>query len=185
MTRQFIVVEAEREKDFKGIIKCYEKIKDQCVNVYTFNCVFGKGGIVSYEDKIEGDLKTPSGIYSLGFVFGYGEKPNTNMAYVKITEEDKWIDDPEHPLYNSLVRGATDARSYEIMKRTDNLYKLGIAINYNTEPVIKNKGSAIFIHIWKDCETPTEGCIALDETCIKYIIEWLDPVKKPLILIKK
>jgi L,D-peptidoglycan transpeptidase YkuD (ErfK/YbiS/YcfS/YnhG family) len=34
-------------------------------------------------------------------------------------------------------------------------------INYNRNPVIKNNGSAIFIHIAKNNYKPTKGCIAL------------------------
>ncbi|MCX7966202.1 MAG: L,D-transpeptidase family protein [Syntrophorhabdaceae bacterium] len=185
MERQFIVVEAKGIKDFRANIRCYEKKEGECRNVYTFDCVVGKEGIVSYEKKREGDGATPSGIYTLGFVFGYGEKPFTKMMYERLTEEDKWIDDPEHPMYNMFLRGNTDAKSYEIMKRTDDLYKLGIVVNFNREPVIKNKGSAIFIHIWKDRDTPTHGCIALDEESLKDIIEWLDPHKKPVIVIKQ
>jgi len=185
MTLQIIVVKANSNKDFRGILECYEKQKDKWINVFNCECVFGKKGIVPYEKKMEGDTATPSGIYSLGFVFGYGDKVDTRMRYVRLTDEDKWIDDPEHPFYNHFIRGSTDAKSYEIMKRTDNLYKLGIVINYNTDPVKKNKGSALFIHIWKDRKTPTKGCIAIDEQNIESIIQWLDPNKRPVILIKQ
>ena len=43
------------------------------------------------------------------------------------------------------------------MKRDDNLYKYGIIIEYNTNPVIKGNGSAIFMHIWKGENVPTAG----------------------------
>jgi len=185
MTLQIIVVRAKDYKDFRGILECWERQKDKWISIFNCECVLGKNGIVSYEKKMEGDMATPSGMYSLGFIFVYGDRPDTKMRYVRLTDEDKWIDDPEHPLYNHFVRGSTDARSYEIMKRLDNLYKLGIVINYNTGPVKKNKGSAIFIHIWKDKETFTKGCIAIDEQNIKSIIQWLDPDKNPVILIKE
>ena len=38
---------------------------------------------------------------------------------------------------------------------------LFLVLNYNTNPVIKNKGSAIFLHITKDFYKKTKGCIAL------------------------
>jgi len=34
-------------------------------------------------------------------------------------------------------------------------------LNYNTNPIIKNKGSAIFIHVAKNSYKKTKGCIAL------------------------
>ncbi len=33
--------------------------------------------------------------------------------------------------------------------RKDNIYDLIVVLNYNMNPIIKNKGSAIFIHIAK------------------------------------
>ena len=33
--------------------------------------------------------------------------------------------------------------------------------NYNMSPTIKNKGSAIFIHVTKQNYKKTEGCVAL------------------------
>jgi L,D-peptidoglycan transpeptidase YkuD (ErfK/YbiS/YcfS/YnhG family) len=37
-------------------------------------------------------------------------------------------------------------------------------------PVIKNKGSAIFIHIAKKRFQPTEGCIAISKKNLLYLI---------------
>ena len=69
-----------------------------------------------------------------------------------------------------------------MMKRDDNLYKYGIVIEYNTDPVIKGNGSAIFLHIWKNESIPTAGCVAVSEENLIKIIEWLDPVASPLII---
>ena len=41
-------------------------------------------------------------------------------------------------------------------------------INYNTDPVIPGKGSAIFLHVCKDDFAATEGCIAVEK---KVLIE--------------
>ena len=38
---------------------------------------------------------------------------------------------------------------YENFYRRDHIYDLIVTINYNTNPIIKKKGSAIFIHISK------------------------------------
>ncbi len=47
------------------------------------------------------------------------------------------------------------------MYRNDNIYDALIVLNYNMKPIIKNKGSAIFIHIANKRFKPTEGCVAL------------------------
>ena len=48
-------------------------------------------------------------------------------------------------------------------------------LNYNTNPIIKNKGSAIFIHIAKKKYKKTKGCIALKK---KHLIHILSSIKK-------
>jgi L,D-peptidoglycan transpeptidase YkuD (ErfK/YbiS/YcfS/YnhG family) len=59
------------------------------------------------------------------------------------------------------------------MKRPDHLYKYGIVIQYNSDPVVKGKGSAIFIHVQRKPKSPTAGCIAIEEHDIKNLIEWV------------
>jgi L,D-peptidoglycan transpeptidase YkuD (ErfK/YbiS/YcfS/YnhG family) len=48
-------------------------------------------------------------------------------------------------------------------------------LNYNTNPVIKNKGSAIFIHVTKKNYKTTAGCIALKRSDL---INLLQIIKK-------
>jgi L,D-peptidoglycan transpeptidase YkuD (ErfK/YbiS/YcfS/YnhG family) len=52
--------------------------------------------------------------------------------------------------------------THEKLYRKDNVYDLVIVLNYNIKPTIKNKGSAIFIHITKNTYKKTKGCIALN-----------------------
>ena len=47
------------------------------------------------------------------------------------------------------------------------IYDILIILNFNTNPVIKNKGSAIFIHIARRNYPPTKGCIAIKKNDIK------------------
>jgi L,D-peptidoglycan transpeptidase YkuD (ErfK/YbiS/YcfS/YnhG family) len=110
----------------------------------------GKNGFALPGEKREGDGKTPSGIFSLKRTFGYDKTINTKMPFRQATEEDLWVDDPNAPDYNQWVKqGETSAASYEKMRREDDQYKYGIVIEYNTDPVIKGHGSAIFFHVWK------------------------------------
>jgi len=68
------------------------------------------------------------------------------------------------------------------MKRDDNLYEYGIVIEYNTEKVEKGKGSAIFFHLW-GWPCTTTGCVALEKRNIRKILKWLDPARKPVVVI--
>jgi L,D-peptidoglycan transpeptidase YkuD (ErfK/YbiS/YcfS/YnhG family) len=143
----------------------------------------GKNGFALPGEKREGDGKTPSGIFSLKHTFGYDKTVETKMPYRQATEEDLWVDDPNAPDYNQWVKqGETNATSYEKMKREDDQYKYGIVIEYNTDPVIKGHGSAIFFHVWKGKGFPTAGCVAVSEEDMIKIFEWLDPNAFPLII---
>lgn len=143
----------------------------------------GKNGFALAGEKREGDGKTPSGIFSLKRTFGYHKTVRTRMPYRQASEEDLWVDDPNATDYNQWVKqGETGAASYEKMKREDGQYKYGIVIEYNTDPVIRGHGSAIFFHVWKRKDSPTAGCVAVSEEDIIKIFEWLDPDAFPLII---
>jgi L,D-peptidoglycan transpeptidase YkuD (ErfK/YbiS/YcfS/YnhG family) len=64
---------------------------------------------------------------------------------------------------------------HEKLFRNDRIYDLIIVLNYNMSPVIKNKGSAIFIHIAKNNYNKTKGCIALKK---KDLIEIVSKIKR-------
>jgi len=146
--------------------------------------VIGKNGFAPPGEKREGDGKTPSGIYPLKMTFGYDKSIKTKMPYRQALADDIWIDDANADDYNRWVKKeATHAKSYEKMRRDDNLYKYGIIIEYNTNPVIKGYGSAIFFHAWGGNDITTEGCVAVSEENIIKILEWLDPKAEPLIII--
>ncbi len=145
----------------------------------------GRNGFAAAAEKRESDGRTPMGIYPLGLVFGYGGTVDSRMPYRQMTAQDIWVDDPCSPDYNRLKKkGETRARSFEDMVLPDHRYRYGIVVEYNTSPVVPGRGSAIFIHIWKDETTATSGCVALSEQNILKLIRWLDPAHKPLIVIE-
>ena len=76
--------------------------------------------------------------------------------------------------YNQQIK-LPNKFSHEKLFRNDNLYDLVIVLNYNINPTIKNKGSAIFIHIAKNSYKKTNGCIALKK---KHLIELITKMKK-------
>jgi len=145
--------------------------------------VIGRNGFAPAGEKREGDGRSPSGIFPLKLVFGYGETSPTRMPYRQAREEDLWVDDPESPDYNRWVeRGVTAAASFERLRRDDDLYKYGIVIGYNTDPVVKGHGSAIFLHVWRGRHSPTAGCVAVSEDDLLRILAWLDPAAHPMIV---
>lgn len=146
----------------------------------TFSTVVGKNGVASIGKKKEGDLKTPAGLYPIGEAFGT-QPLALKMDYKYITADDKFIDDINSKSYNTWVSGSTDAKSYESMLIEP--YNYGAVINYNMNPTIAGKGSAIFIHLWRSPNSPTAGCIALEKKHLLMMLHWLDKAQHPYILV--
>jgi L,D-peptidoglycan transpeptidase YkuD (ErfK/YbiS/YcfS/YnhG family) len=146
-----------------------------------FTGSIGEKGFAAINNKREGDGKSPSGIFPLGIAFGYDPSVATKMPYRQATDDDFWVDDVNAEDYNKWVKGKPNATSWEKMKRDDDQYKYGVVIEYNTNPIIKGKGSAIFLHIWKRGGS-TLGCVSMHEEMVLKILGWLDPAKKPLII---
>ena len=94
----------------------------------------------------------------------------TNLKKIKIKKNMAWCDDPKSNFYNQLINLPTKF-GHEKLYRKDNLYDLIIILNYNMHPIIKNKGSAIFIHVAKKNYAPTQGCIALSKIHLKKLLK--------------
>ena len=137
---------------------------------FRFRCALGKAGIG--KKKKEGDNITPKGLYKI--VKSYYRKDrikkiSSKFKLIKITKNIGWCDDPNSEKYNKIVNLPTKY-SYEKLYRKDNVYDLILVLNYNMSPVIKNKGSAIFIHITKKKYQPTQGCVALKKNNLLKLI---------------
>ena len=85
-----------------------------------------------------------------------------------------WCDDPDSKNYNQLIKIPTKF-SYEKLFKSENTYDLIMVLNYNMRPIIKNKGSAIFIHVAKKNYKKTAGCIALKK---KHLINLIQKINK-------
>ena len=146
-----------------------------------FTGSIGERGFAAIDDKREGDGKSPSGIFPLGIAFGYNPSVETKLPYRQATGDDFWVDDVNSEDYNKWVKGEPNAASWEKMKREDDQYKYGVVIEYNMHPIVKGKGSAIFLHVWNGGDS-TLGCVSMPEEMVLEILGWLDPAKKPLII---
>ncbi|CAH0344654.1 L,D-transpeptidase family protein [Bacillus sp. CECT 9360] len=180
--KQVLAVTGNKTTDTKVSIKAYEFTYGEWRRALKpMAGVVGKNGLSA--NKVEGDGKAPMGIYSMGIAFGSQTKPaGMKWAYRKATKNDYWIDDYRSKDYNKWVT-LTKAPSVSHEKMTHPLYKYGAVINYNRYPVVKKKGSAIFLHIWRGPNSPTAGCTATDEKNVISILKWLNPDSKPHILI--
>lgn len=142
----------------------------------------GRNGFAAPGTKREGDGKSPTGFFRLGKLFCYEKNADTRMPFIQTTSDDKWIDDPKSNDYNRYVRGETKAHSYENLKIRNDAYKYCMVIEYNTKPVVKGMGSAIFLHLGEDKPLPTNGCVALGEKNMEWLLKWMNPQQKPSII---
>lgn len=181
-SKQLVFVTNRDESSSRVTIQALEKSNGLWQLVFpAFAGSIGEKGFAAIDKKREGDGKSPSGIFPLGIAFGYHPSVATKMPYRQATDDDFWVDDVNSEDYNKWVKGKPAAASWERMKRDDDLYKYGIVIEYNMNPTVKGKGSAIFLHVWKDGGA-TAGCVGMPEEMVLRILAWLDPAKKPLIV---
>jgi len=134
------------------------------IDDFKLRCSIGKKGF--NKKKIEGDLTTPSGTFDLGKIFyrpDRVQKPISKLKLIPIKKNMGWCDDPKSKFYNKLIKIKKNLKlNHEKLYRKDHKYDFFILIKYNYKKVIKNKGSAIFLHLTKDY-SPTKGCIALSK----------------------
>ena len=140
---------------------------------YKAKCAVGKRGI-GYKRK-EGDLITPKGTYRIKYILYRKDrvkKIQTKVKKIEIKKNMGWCNDPSSKMYNKLIKLPTSDK-YEKLYRKENVYDIIIVLNYNMNPIVKNKGSAIFIHITKKSYKKTEGCVALKKIHLLKILKEL------------
>lgn len=180
---QLLVVYNQEIKSFNAVLIALEKKDNQWViKKGPINAGIGKKGFATQFEKIEGDGKSPTGIFKLGKLFSYEKQDNTLLENQQTTKDDKWIDDVNSGDYNTHVIGATTAKSYENLLLNNDAYKYCVVLEYNTNPIIKGKGSAIFFHLDLKKSYFTAGCVAIDEANMLSIINWLDAKQNPSII---
>jgi L,D-peptidoglycan transpeptidase YkuD (ErfK/YbiS/YcfS/YnhG family) len=135
----------------------------------------GRGGIRA--NKFEGDGATPRGRFRLLRLWWRADRmprPQTRLPVRAIRANDGWCEDPRDRRYNRPIRLA-DGAPGDRLKRDDHLYDLVIEIDHNTRPRVRNRGSAVFIHLARPGYSPTAGCVAMKVDDLKRLLAWLQP----------
>ena len=148
---------------------------------YKIKCAIGKRGITSR--KVEGDKKTPKGTFEFKSIFYRKDrilKIKSPLKKYIIKKNMGWCDDPSSTNYNRLVK-LPFILSAEKLWLKENIYDVIVVIDYNLKPVVKNKGSAIFLHIAKRNYTATEGCVAVTKKNMIFLLEKINNKTKIVI----
>jgi L,D-peptidoglycan transpeptidase YkuD (ErfK/YbiS/YcfS/YnhG family) len=138
-------------------------------------CAVGSGGIV--RDKREGDGGTPAGRWQMREVLFRADRvPEivTALPTRELLPTDGWCDDPYDPAYNRLVELPYRAHCEQLWL-DDRVYDVIVPVGYNDNPVVPERGSAIFLHVARPDFTPTSGCVALALPDLLAVLRQLRP----------
>ena len=147
---------------------------------YKLKCSIGKSGIK--KSKIEGDLSTPGGTFGLGNLYYRKDRISLPKCKIKkkvIKKNMGWCDDSKSRKYNQEIKFPFKY-SAEKFYRKNSEYDLLIIIKYNFYPVIKKRGSAIFLHI-KNKSKPTKGCVGISKKNFLKILPLINKKTKIII----
>ena len=151
------------------------------VDDFSFKCAVGKHGLT--KKKIEGDQKTPKGIFKIENLYYRKDrvnKPETKLKSISIKESMGWCNDTKNKKkYNRLIK-VNKKIKHEKLFRNDNKYNFLIPIKYNFKQRILGKGSCIFIHLTQNYK-PTAGCIALKEKDFLILLRIINKKSKIII----
>lgn len=140
-----------------------------------YRCSIGRSGVLA--DKKEGDGGTPLGLFQIRKIYYRPDRIDpaelkTDISLVPLTKNDGWCDDVNSTQYNQFVK-LPFKPSHENLWVDENVYDIIGVIGYNDDPIVKGKGSAIFLHIAKENYNPTAGCIALHkEDLVQFISQF-------------
>jgi len=130
---------------------------------YKLKCSIGKSGTT--HSKKEGDLATPKGLFGLGLLYYRKDKIKLLKCKIKkraIKKGMGWCNDSKSKKYNQEISFPFKYRA-EKLYRKDKIYDIFINIKYNQLPIVKGKGSAIFLHLSNKKYKPTSGCVAIQK----------------------
>ena len=142
--------------------------------------------------KLEGDGRSPAGIFTIGPAFGYAEHIRSALPYQAMLTTSYCMDVPASPLYNRIVdaaevgtdavKGSSEAMRLDLHNDGDRRYREGFVIEHNPAN-IPGQGSCIFAHLWRTPGEATAGCTAMEPHQMTHLLAWLTPAAKPLFVL--
>ncbi len=145
----------------------------------------GRNGVSA--DRHEGDGTTPLGTFGfLPTMYGTAPNPGVRYRYHQLVCGDWWDADVASRTYNRFRHVACNAKppfaaASEALWRYRAAYRHLVALDFNTDPVVPGRGSAMFLHA--DTGRPTAGCVSLPLAHLLQTLRWLDPKAQPRIAI--
>ena len=148
---------------------------------YKIKCSIGKNGTTF--SKKEGDLSTPKGLFKIGTLYYRKDRIKLDKCKIKkkvIKKNMGWCEDIKSKKYNREIYFPFKF-SAEKLYLNNKIYDIFINIKYNYNPVLKGKGSAIFLHLTNKKFKATKGCIAIHKKDFMKILPLINRRTKILI----
>jgi L,D-peptidoglycan transpeptidase YkuD (ErfK/YbiS/YcfS/YnhG family) len=183
---QRVTVEAPSARSTVALVRLWRRDGDCWRRVGgPWRAHVGRNGLSA--NRHEGDKTTPMGVFGFQrMMYGVAQNPGVRYAYHRIVCGDWWVEDPRSPYYNRFRHVRCGSKppfrvTSEDMSRSPTAYRHLAVIDFNTHPIVRGRGSGIFLHA--STGRPTLGCISLPRAQLVSTLRWLDPAASPLIAI--
>lgn len=191
-SQQLLVVTSANKKATRGVAVGYDVVVREGKTTWLktlgpFAVRLGRNGVSSRHR--EGDGTTPQGSWGIVSLFGLAANVNSAMPYRQVKKGDCWVSQVQSPRYNMYSRGKWCVGNVENLWSIakSGPYSLAVVTDYNMNPVVKNIGSAIFIHGHSYASfggtQATSGCISTEKETMRKLSTWLDPLRSPRVVV--
>ena len=162
--------------DYHAELTLYQANGGKYEALFSCPALIGKNGPGK---QSEGDTKTPLGTWEIGEAYGLKEDPGSKVPYTQITDDMYWCATGSNgKKYNQLLYGKDDPdNDYsedEHLADYPIRYAYLLDMGYN-KACAPYAGNAIFLHCWKDENTPTGGCVAISEENMVKVLTTITP----------
>lgn len=201
---QVIVVTAPDSRSTHGTLRAYERDGQGGWRqvVAATPARLGWSGLARAADRRQGTGKTPAGTFAIPSAFGRYADPGTELPYRQFDRDDAWTYNPKVPsTYNVFQTAPYSWRSYgsyvEHLWEYGKQYRYVAVMDYNlpdgaitrdangirraANPANTKAGGGIFLHVTDG--RSTAGCIAIPQATMRNVLRWLDPDRRPVIVV--
>lgn len=197
-SRQAVLVTTDNWRSYQGRMRRFEREPEGTwtavgewvpVMIGRYGMAWGRG--LHPEDrpglrKVEGDMRTPAGVYDLGEARGYASTPpaGTTWPYHASGAQMRCDSSKWSSSYNTFVptNGVILPSMHPGGATREQLFDLFILVKHNTHQVVRGAGSCVFLHVWAGPTVPTQGCVAMAHEQLALLLSWLRLEHRPVLV---
>lgn len=161
----------------------------------------GRNGFVVAADRRQDSGTSPAGTFAIVSSFGNGVDPGTALPYRQVDRNDWWTYDPRDPRTYNLFQPRRPASARWRTSWAEDLsgygaqYRYAAVLGFNLptgvhrdatgarvadQPADTRRGGGIFLHV--SGPGATSGCVSVDRTTMRQVLRWLEPARRPVIV---